>query len=648
VSVGGDPVVVVGVLEPGFEAPEALMDAGVDLWRPLAWASPELTGTNYNVVRIVGRLGPGSSLASVQRQVDGLVERLAAEDGHYRTRDGAPRAVPVETLAEATTDDVREGLGLLLAAVTVLLLVACANVAHLFLARGLGRTREMAVRRALGAGSGALARLLLAESLLVGVAGGILGAGLAAGGLTAFLALTPAALPRSGSVAMDLRILAFAVGTATLTVLLFGLVPALRTARADLAERLRSGGRGATGGRRVAGLRNLLVAGEVALSLVLLAGALLLARSFATVRAQDPGFEPEGVWTAPLNPDPGTTEEYRALARDLTRAAADIPGVLHAAVGLTMPMELIGGNRCCWGTRLEVDGVPLDETRVAVHPVTGDYVPTLGIQLLAGRTWTAAEAEARPVPVLLSEPLARAAFGSPEAAVGRSVREGGEDAVPMTVVGVLADTRHYGLDEDHGPALYLPMEQVPFAPPRVHLAVRVAPGTAGGAGGGVGGALREAIWSVAPALPVPMTRPMEAWLARGTAERRFLGALFLSFAVVGLLLAAGGLYGTLLFVAGERRREMGIRLALGASRGRIERRLLMSGLAVSGVGVAAGLAGSWYGGRFLERWVWGVEPADPATLLLASAVLLATAAVASWFPARNAARTDPVRTLREE
>jgi ABC-type antimicrobial peptide transport system permease subunit len=141
---------------------------------------------------------------------------------------------------------------------------------------------------------------------------------------------------------------------------------------------------------------------------------------------------------------------------------------------------------------------------------------------------------------------------------------------------------------------------------------------------------------------------MEAWLARGTAERRFLGALFLSFAVVGLLLAAGGLYGTLLFVAGERRREMGIRLALGASRGRIERRLLMSGLAVSGVGVAAGLAGSWYGGRFLERWVWGVEPADPATLLLASAVLLATAAVASWFPARNAARTDPVRTLREE
>jgi hypothetical protein len=267
------------------------------------------------------------------------------------------------------------------------------------------------------------------------------------------------------------------------------------------------------------------------------------------------------------------------------------------------------------------------------------------MDLLAGRGWTKSEGGADPIPVVVNEPLAVEAFGSTGGAVGRAARIGGLD-VPLQVMGVAADTRHYGLEYEHGAALYLPLERIPFPRPLplAHMAVRMAPG----AGGDAAGALRRAVWAVAPSLPVPVVRPMEEWIDRATAQRRFQSSLFGTFAGIGLLLAAGGLYGTLLFMAGQRRREMGIRLALGATRRRIEGRLLRSGLLVTLAGVLVGLVGAWFSGRLLESQVWGVEPGDPLTLALASGLLLVTAGLASWIPARRAGRTDPVETLRVE
>lgn len=644
-QVDGRPHVVVGILDGGFQPPGPLVGSEVTLWRPVDWSVRELASTDFHVLQVAGRMAPGASVDQVQAGVDRLVASMAETDANFVTRAGELTELPVLTLSEATVRGVRTGLGLLLAAVGVLLLVACVNVAHLFLARGLGRAREMAVRRAMGAGTLGVARHLLAESLVVGAAGGLLGAGLAALGLRVFLALSPTVLPRGSAVSVDLRVLLFAMAVAGLTAVLFGMVPALRSVGRDLADSLHAGGRTATGGRGVTGLRNLLVSGEVALSLVLVASAGLLLRSFVAVRTQETGFRVEDVWTVPLSPtEVATVPEYLTLMDEIVRATEAVPGVQAATYGLTMPMQHTGGSRCCWGTSSFVaEGVTLEGSRINMHPVTPTYFSVLELPVLAGRGWTEAETRGDPLPVVLSEPLAIEAFGSAGAAVGRSLEAAGG---PATVVGVVADNRHYGLEQEHGAAIYLPMERVPFPRPipRGHVAVRLAPG----AEAGIAGALRRAVWSVAPSMPVPVVRSMEGWIARSTAERRFQSAIFGAFATVALLLAAGGLYGTLLFTAGQRRRELGIRLALGATRGRIEARLLRSGLLLTGAGVVVGLAGAWFTSRFLESRIWGVERGDPVTLAAAAALLLVTAALASWIPARRAGRTDPLEALRAE
>lgn len=640
--VDGRPAVVAGVVDPSFQPPEALVGDEVHLWRPVDWTLEAMQETNFSVLTIAGRARAGADPTAVQDGVDRLLEALAAGDRNFVNREGEIRAVPVSTLADATVQDVRRGLGLLLAAVGVLLLVACANIAHLFLARGLDRVREMAVRRALGAGGGTVVRHLLAESLVVGAVGGVAGAMVAALGLRTFLSMNPEALPRGAAVTLDVRVMAFALVVSGLTAVVFGMLPALRSVRGELAEQLHAGGRGSTGSRGVHGLRKVLVSAEVALSLVLIASAGLLVRSFVSVRAQETGFRVEDVWTVPLRPtDVESPEQYVALAGEIERAFQGVPGVQNVAVALTMPMEYAAGGRCCWGSRATVDGVSLDQTRVNMHPVSRGFVPTLGIEVLSGRVWSEAEVLGSPVPVMLNEPLAIEAFGSAGAATGKPLEVGD---MQMVVVGVVADTRHYGLENQHGAALYLPIEQVPFPIPRMHAAVHVAPGV----GRGTPGALREAVWSVAPGLPVPVVRSMEDWIVRSTAERRFQSGVFGAFAALGLLLAAGGLYGTLLFMAGQRRRELGIRLALGASRGRIERKLVVSGLALTGVGIVVGLGAAWFSSRLLESWIWGVERGDPVTLVVASGVLLLTAAVASWLPARKAGRTDPLEALRAE
>jgi predicted permease len=493
----------------------------------------------------------------------------------------------------------------------------------------------------MGAGTGGLVRQLLTESLLVGLAGGALGVALAQAGLASLIALSPEALPRQDAVTLDLRVLVFAAALSAATALVFGLLPALRSVGGDLTGELHGSGRSTTAGRGVQGLRRLLVAGEVALSLVLVAGAGLLLRSFMRVQAQDPGFEAPRVWTLPLTPtgidDPA---EWVLAMGGIRDALAAAPGVEEATYALTTPLEFAGGGRCCWRTGITVEGRE-DAQPTAIHPVSAEYFETLGIGLRAGRSWAAADARAEPTPVVVSEAFAVALYGAADAAVGRPLAFGDFQA---TVVGVAGDVRHYGLDTDADPALYLPIERLPFAIPKVTMAVRLR----ADASAGLGRALREAVWSAAPDMPVPILRSMDEWQERGTAGRRFESVLTGMFAMLALLLAAGGLYGTLLYLAGQRRRELGIRLALGASRARIERQVLVGGLVMAGLGVGIGLAGAWASGRLLQSRLWGIEAGDPLTLSVSAALLLATALLASWVPARRAGRTDPLETLRVE
>jgi predicted permease len=551
--------------------------------------------------------------------------------------------VGVRPLRDATLGDVGHTIWVVLGAVGLLLAIACANVANLFLARGLGRTREMAVRRALGADTLTLAAQLLVESLVVGLAGGLLGSALAWGGIRAFVALNPTALPRQAAVAVDPQVLGFTIAVSIVTSLVFGLLPALSSVRHELADELRLSGRSATSGRGVSLLRSTLVAGEVALSLVLVAGAGLLLRSFLAVRAQDPGFAVADVWTVPLNlPQPDTPAEYLQTMEAVVREVRSVPGVRDAAYGLTVPMDRVGGSRCCWRSRAALPGREEDRSLDSMfHPVSVDYFTTLGVELTAGRSWTEGEAEADPVPMVVNATLAREMAGTPEAAVGLAVKL---NQLAAIVVGVAADTRHYGLDQDIGNQLYLPVERLPFPIPLATVAVHVDPS----ANRSMPAALRAAVWAAVPSLPVTTVRSMREAVDASTALRRFESVVFGAFGVIALLLAAGGLYGTLLYVAGQRRRELGIRLALGATRAHIQAQVLRAGVTLAVVGLLVGLAGAWAATRLLESLVWGVGRGDPWALGGATVLLLGTAALASWLPARRAGRVDPVETLRAE
>lgn len=645
--VDDERITVIGVAESSFSPPAHLVGASPDLYRPVDWAAPRNAEHDYQVLQVVGRLRPGSTTADAQAGVDAVVAALAEEvPGDYRQQSGEPSEVPVTALQEVTVRGVRTGLGLLLGAVGLLLAVACTNVAHLFLARGIGRAREMSVRRALGAGTSALARQLTLEALVVGLLGGALGTLLAAGGLKAFLALAPNLLPAGAEVTLDLRILGFAAAVSLATALLFGLVPAMRSIRRDPSDGLGGASRARTEGRRLGMARSGMLVAEVALSMILLAGSALLMRSFLEVRAVDPGFAADGLWSVPLTPtDLETPEQYVRAMEEIRASLAAIPEVESAALGLALPFTRTGNSRCCWSQgRVTATGHDGEISRLSIHPVSRDYMQTLGIEVLQGSIWPAFQTPPTPRPVVVTASTARELWGRAEAAVGQFFIDG-EGEQWAEVVGVVADHSHFGLDQDMGVSAFLPIEALPFPIPIGEMALRLR---SDAAPADLGRTVREAIWRVAPAQPVPTVRSMNSMIDRSTAARRFDGMVFTVFGALALLLAAGGLYGTLLYTVGRRRREMGIRMALGADHRQVQTRVMAGGLIHAAVGVAVGLLGAWYAGRWLESRLWGVAPGDPATLAGAAAALLAVAALASWLPARRAALTNPVETLRAE
>lgn len=635
----GAPVTVVGVLDPGFRVPSPMASTDTHLWTPWDWADPRLDRPTTHFTRVTARLRPGTGLEAANEELAGLADRMAETypDG-FTDREGNALRWPLVSLQSRAVSDWSRGLGLLFAAVSLLLLVACVNVAHLFLARGLARDREISVRRAMGAGTGALISQLMVEALTVGILGGALGVLLAHFGVQALVGWIPVDLPTTEPLQVDVRILGFSLAVSVGTALVFGLLPGIKALGRDVTAGLRTSSRSSTGTRGMKRLRGGLVVAEIALSLVLVAQAGLLLRSFFATATQESGVATASVWVLPLSPTtPETAEEYLSLTEQLEASLAEVPGVSSVARGLTMPFQFTGGNHCCWSTGVPYPGEEDRNLRVSMHPVGDGYFETLGIEFIAGGLWPRDSGGAEPLPVVVSEFTAVALYGSASAALGREV---GDAAPGYVIQGVVADTRHYGLDRAPAAAMYLPMDALAFNIPLATLAVRVDDGADGLAQG-----LREAVWRVDPALPVPTVHPMEDWISESLGAQRFGSVMSSGFGLIALLLAAGGLYGALLYSVGQRERELGIRLALGAEPARIRVGVLASGLRIGAIGAGIGLFGSWAVGRLLEGFLYGVQPTDPAALGAAAILLMATALAASWWPARRAAGTDPLSTL---
>ena len=533
--------------------------------------------------------------------------------------------------------DIRPGLLLLLGSVGCVLLIACANVANLLLARATARRQEIAVRAALGAGRGQIIRLLLTESTLLALLGGAAGLLLASWMIHPLVAMMPPDLAdglfRQTRIGIDGPVLLFTLLVSFATGLLFGLVPAFTAARVNLQDPLKEGGRGGRSGAA----RGLLVAAEVAVAAVLLVVAGLLLRSFLRLQAVDPGFDADRVLTLRVDLDRkryGSPAQQSGFFQEAVRRAAAVPGVESAAFASSMP--LTGFSMIRRGVQVEGrPPIPMeDQPEVAVILAGPDYFATLGIPLLRGRAFDANDREGGMPTVIVSRSLARRLWGDDDPI--------GDRLSDMTVVGVAEDVKYEGVaGESQRVVLYQSFSQrsMPFG----MIAVRTP-----GDPAALTASVQRAVLSVDSTAPVSNVETLRERLRQSVADRRFQLTLFGGFALLALGLAGVGLYGVLAFMVGERTREIGIRMALGAARGSVQALVLRQGLFLTAAGVGLGLLLSLPAGRLVRSSLFGITPADPVTYLLIPAVLLLVALVSAWLPARRATRVDPVIALRNE
>ncbi|MEM7351520.1 MAG: ADOP family duplicated permease [Acidobacteriota bacterium] len=640
ISLNGEAWTVAGVMASDFVPPEILTGQRVDVWLPID-ASAEVMGRwDTWLLGVAARLRPEVSLDQARAEIDAIAVAVAEEQPNERRElDGTPRATPLVALHDATVGQVRGALLMLFGAVSLMLLMACLNVAGLLLARGRERRREMSLRLALGAHRVRVASQVMVESLLLALLGGLGGIALAFAMTRALGRWMPGDLPRFVEVAVDLRILTLAVATALATGLLFGLAPAWQGARTRLSGALssRTGGSEDRTNRR---LGNSLVVAQVAMALVLLAGAGLLGHSLFRLLRVELGFQPEGLARMQLRLGEGYDEERREQAtRELLQRIEALPGVRSAALGWTVPFDFTGNHRCCWRSRFTTTE-NAEPIRSFVHPVSPGYFHTLGARLSAGRGFGWQDAEANPVPVVVNRPLAQRLFPGREA-VGQPLQMIDDELV---IVGVVEDVRRWGAAWANENAVYLPYYAYGVDEEEMAVVAR----TDSDQLTALAPALRHIVWDLDPNLPVGDVASLEQRIALSLAEPRFYSFLFGGFAGLGLLLAAVGLFGTLLYSVHQRQRELGIRLAVGARHGDLLRLVLGRGLLLASIGLALGLGGSLALSRLLTDLVFGITATDPSTYIAVCLVLLAVALAASYLPARRAARTDPIKTLRAQ
>jgi putative ABC transport system permease protein len=635
IELGGESHTVVGVAPAAFDFPRA-----TEVWGPLAPEEGLRQARGALWLYVVGRLQPGVSLAAAQAEMSAVAARL--EGDYPQTNEGL--GINLVPLQADLVGEVRPALLVLLAAVFAVLLIACANLTNLLLARAGDREREFAVRSALGAGRRRLLIQLLWESVVLALVGGTAGVVLAQVASPLLLGWGARELPRLPRAGLDPAVLAFTLGVTLATGLAFGLAPALHLARTRLTEVLKEGGRGSAGGRRSARLRRLLVASEVAVALVLLVGAGLLLRSFAELTRVDPGLAAEGRLTfrlqLPSSTYPEGVDAHRFFDELVARLGA-LPGVRAAGVASAV---LIGRLPNATNVTIEgraPEGVE-DERAVAVDTVSPRLFEAAGMPLRRGRAFAATDApQATPV-AIVNEAMERQ-YWKGQDALGRRFKYGGPGSEDpwRTVVGVVADTRRSGADQEVMPSTFLPLAQAPRR--RMTVVVETA-----GDPLALAAAVREQVWALDRSLPVSDVSTLQQVLDERLAPRRFQMLLLGLFAGVALALALVGIYGVVSCLVEQRMREIGVRMALGAPGQRILRMVVGQVLALTLPGVAVGLAGAFALTRFLRSQLFGVSPTDPATFA-AVAVLLAAAAIAAGFaPARRAARLDPVEVLRKE
>jgi putative ABC transport system permease protein len=645
VELGNGRARIVGVLAPGFELllpPRVNIESAPDMWTA-ARINFDTANRNNVVFRVIGRLKPGVGLERAQTQVD----RIAADlRQHFAIKQTAGLYFHVVPMFDDLVGDVRPAILSLMGAVAFVLLIACANVANLLVVRASGRSRELAVRAAIGAGRGQLVRQMLAESLVIAALGTGLGLVLARSGIQVLMAFGPKDLPRLDAVAMDPAVLAFAVLSGLVTAMVCGIVPALRASRTDVMEVLRSvGGRsgGLRGGRK---LRSGVVVTEVALSFILLVGAGLMLRSVVALARVNPGYDPNHVLTFVLQSRAPQAAERALFNQQVRERLLAIPGVSGATAATPLPLDgtLINGR---WGTEIAATD-PSKFRQANFHGVLPGYFETLHTRLIAGRFFTDADnnidqATDMPRQIIIDENLAALAFRG-EPAVGKRLllRITTPEAEWYEIIGVVGHQRHSSLATAGPEAIFVLNGHFGHA-----FAVRWAVRTSGDPSQIVAAA-RAAVAQVDPRAPLAEIQPMTAFLDKAMAPIRFTTTLIGIFAAVAMMLAAVGLYGVLSTIVRQRTAEIGMRMVFGAPRSSILRLVVGEGLKLSAVGIVIGLIGALAVTRVMASLLVGVNPTDPATFAAIVALFGIIAMAASWMPARRASRLDPMAAIREE
>ena len=638
ITLDGVPKEVIGVMPKRFSFPSAR-----DAWLPLEYDDNFVSkqrGAWY--LSVVARLKPGVTPEQSAAEVETLGRNLARQ---YPDAD-AEIGMTTYPLLESMVGDIRRAVYVLLGAVGFVLLIACTNVANLLLARAAARGSEMAVRTALGAGRGRLVRQLLTESVILSLLGAIGGLLLAVWGVELLTSMKPAGIPRLDNVRIDATVILFTIGIALVTGLLFGLVPAF-TATRGLTASLKEGGRGAVTSRGGTRVRGVLVVVELALAVMLLAGAGLLMRSFIKLQAVDPGFKPEQALTFELTlPESRYKEDAQNVAfyDQLMPRLRALPGVRSASAVMGLPL---GGLDFI--ISFEVGGrppvPPSQQPAMQVRVATPDYFSTIGIPLKRGRVFTEEDRAETPKVVLITESAARQFFPG-EDPIGKKIKLGwgrgpGKPRAGGEVVGIVGDVKDAGLDEPNPPQIYMPLRQWPVSFMTVVMKTAVPPVS-------LSDAVKAQVASIDPNLPLSNVRTLDEIVAKSVSQQRFYVTLLGVFASVALVLAAIGIFGVLSYAVSQRTREIGIRMALGAQGRSVIRLIVWQAMLLVAAGVAAGTAAALYLSQTMTKMLFSITPTDPATFASVAGVLVAVALFASYLPARRATKVDPIVALRAE
>jgi putative ABC transport system permease protein len=627
------PRTVVGVMPAGFDFPE-----GTQVWWSMP-IDPQGEARDNRSFSVIGRLKPGAPLQQAQSQVSTINAQLATAFPVTNTGWDAN----LSQLQERLVRSVRPSLLVLLGAVALVLLIACANVANLLLARAASREKEVAIRTALGASRTRIIRQMLTESLLLSIIGGGLGLFLSVWLTDLLISLNPPDSPRFGEVNLDYRVLAFTIALSGLTGLVFGLVPALQASKLDVSGSLKQGGRTGEGNRRTSA-RSLLLIGEVALSLMLLVGAGLLIKSFLRLQEVKPGFNPQNVLTASISLPGAKYKENPQRAqfyRNLIERLKALPGIQSVGAGVNLPL---GASGYQIGRAYIPEGRPMttEESRNAsFSAITPEYFQALQIPLIAGRGFTDRDTEEAPKVVLINKSMATQSFGSPEAALGKRMTIWRDEQFPREIVGVVGDTKPVALDLEAGAQMYVPHAQ-DAGWGFMALVIRTA-----GDPASMAPAVRREVLSIDKDQPIYNVRTMEDMVAQSMGTRRASTLLFAVFAGAALILAAVGIYGVMAYSVTQRTQEIGIRMALGAQAGDVLRLVVRQGMVLTLIGVVVGMAGSLGLAKVIASLLFDVPATDPATFLGIPLLLIFVALIACYLPARRAARLDPTVALAQ-